>query len=543
MSSENWKDWVTEQRREYSARLKSAHLIRENESLSTQQWGTATVSRGGHRQKDGSVIPKLDQQVKNWPTSSSRDHKDTPGMSKERDGRSLGRIDQLPRAVYYHTQQDQESSNTTGSRRELWTTIRTPTGGRESKESKDKRGAGGVCLATQAKGKLNPRWVETLMGLPIGWTMPSCTQPATIELTNCDYSVTESCQTPPNERGEYCQSDLKKEGIEMSNHPPIYTMTFEELEERVKRGETIVTSCGYLVHSKDRKLSMRQRWDLWQKDCLAADARGDTKLRRDGGMFCQPNKPKEATVTDTRPLNAKGRPFSWSFSALNNFEGCPKRYSHEKFHCDVPYVQNEAAKWGDRVHKAAENFVKGLPVTDPDAFKEVQKYATVFKAQKDGGAEVIPELQIVLDQNMKPLTGKDAWYSKKAWFRIMIDVPIIRSTAANVFDYKTGGKSAKDDTEQLELCCAALGIIRPEIDTFTGKLVWTKHDTVSAGCSLGRSDLDKVWQGILPRVQRMEDAWRSGKFPARPSGLCRWKGGPENGGGQCPAYDKCEYHG
>jgi hypothetical protein len=26
-------------------------------------------------------------------------------------------------------------------------------------------------------GKLNPRWVETLMGLPIGWTMPSCGQP------------------------------------------------------------------------------------------------------------------------------------------------------------------------------------------------------------------------------------------------------------------------------------------------------------------------------------------------------------------------------
>ena len=31
-------------------------------------------------------------------------------------------------------------------------------------------------------GKLNPRWVETLMGLPIGWVMPSCARPWTIEL-------------------------------------------------------------------------------------------------------------------------------------------------------------------------------------------------------------------------------------------------------------------------------------------------------------------------------------------------------------------------
>jgi hypothetical protein len=43
-------------------------------------------------------------------------------------------------------------------------------------------------------GKLNPRWVETLMGLPIGWTMPSCSSPLTIEPTNCDSLATESSQ-------------------------------------------------------------------------------------------------------------------------------------------------------------------------------------------------------------------------------------------------------------------------------------------------------------------------------------------------------------
>ena len=53
-----------------------------------------------------------------------------------------------------------------------------------------------------ATGKLNPRWVETLMGLPIGWTMPKCTQPVTIELTNCDCLETESCQQLPSEHLE-----------------------------------------------------------------------------------------------------------------------------------------------------------------------------------------------------------------------------------------------------------------------------------------------------------------------------------------------------
>ena len=50
-----------------------------------------------------------------------------------------------------------------------------------------------------SSAKLNPRWVETLMGLPVGWVMPSCASPVTIALTNCASSATESCQPPQNE--------------------------------------------------------------------------------------------------------------------------------------------------------------------------------------------------------------------------------------------------------------------------------------------------------------------------------------------------------
>jgi hypothetical protein len=46
------------------------------------------------------------------------------------------------------------------------------------KEDRDYKELTPMVERTQA-GKLNPRWVETLMGLPIGWTMPSCTSPVT----------------------------------------------------------------------------------------------------------------------------------------------------------------------------------------------------------------------------------------------------------------------------------------------------------------------------------------------------------------------------
>jgi hypothetical protein len=58
-------------------------------------------------------------------------------------------------------------------------------------------------LPKAAGGKLNPRWVETLMGLPIGWTMPSCTSPQIIAPTSCDSSATESCLPPQSELSEF----------------------------------------------------------------------------------------------------------------------------------------------------------------------------------------------------------------------------------------------------------------------------------------------------------------------------------------------------
>jgi hypothetical protein len=46
--------------------------------------------------------------------------------------------------------------------------------------------------------RLNARWVETLMGVPVGWTMPSCASPVTIEPTSCDSSETVLYQQPPS---------------------------------------------------------------------------------------------------------------------------------------------------------------------------------------------------------------------------------------------------------------------------------------------------------------------------------------------------------
>ena len=176
-SLQNWNQWVTQSRGEYSARLKSAPRTSESGCLS---WPTVTANEdsyriGGNSQSSnclsamsrrGEMYGQHDQANPStngslselWPTAMSRDWKDTGDMSQSmtrKDGKK--RMDILGRAV-------QANPSTNGSLPESW--------------------------ATPRSGKLNPRWVETLMGLPVGWTMPSCASPVTIEPTNSDCSAT-----------------------------------------------------------------------------------------------------------------------------------------------------------------------------------------------------------------------------------------------------------------------------------------------------------------------------------------------------------------
>ena len=86
------------------------------------------------------------------------------------------------------------------NRQELWLTPKVPSGGSQAERTTAGGGLRKLEDQTQTQsGKLNPRWVETLMGLPVGWVMPSCASPVTIALTSYASSETESSQPQPSE--------------------------------------------------------------------------------------------------------------------------------------------------------------------------------------------------------------------------------------------------------------------------------------------------------------------------------------------------------
>lgn len=229
--SKTWAEWVTELRGEYSARLKSAHLTRENECSS---WPTATardwkdgsaeacrnvpvnglLGRFVHGQPAQEKPSTNGSRLESWSTPRAQE----PGKSGKGFSKCLN--DQMkqwatPTVAETHNQGSSSQiylQNQVGATEKQWATPRaehdsgmhngkpdtlhsqmkqwgTPTArdhksgrGNEEREYKELT----PMVERTQTGKLNPRWVETLMGLPVGWTMPSCTSPVTIERMNSD---------------------------------------------------------------------------------------------------------------------------------------------------------------------------------------------------------------------------------------------------------------------------------------------------------------------------------------------------------------------
>jgi hypothetical protein len=307
------------------------------------------------------------------------------------------------------------------------------------------------------------------------------------------------------------------------NHPPLYTLPFAEVKDLALLDEPLVSAAGYLLSGRDRKFDEKYAYYVWSADVDNAIFKGLLRPEDNPkGAAAPANIKKGAAVT---VLNKKGKPFSWSFTALTNFEGCSARYAAEKFYCTTQWVDTPQIIWGNRVHGTSEDMLKGKPVTDLEAYEPVRKYVEAFLKQRVLGADVIAEQEIALTRDMKPVS----WFAKDAWFRVKLDVVIVRGNVANLYDYKTG--KFKDDPDQLKICAAAHSIVRPDIDVYNPKYIWTKDQVVSGCDAIAKKDIPGIWEGVLGRVARMEQAWAAENFPARPSGLCPW----------CPIYDTCTY--
>jgi len=212
------------------------------------------------------------------------------------------------------------------------------------------------------------------------------------------------------------------------------------------------------------------------------------------------------------------KPLPWTYSHLDAFETCPRKFYHLRVLRDVVEPPSEHIKWGNTVHKAFENYISfGTPL--PDEMKNFGGIANSIKALP--GAKKC-ELKLAIDRAFQPVSWWDAWS------RGISDLVIEQPNKVLMLDYKTGKRKP---SEQLQLYALYAFAHYPQAKEVETAFVWLKDRRIDKE-KFKREDVPELWKPLLIRAKRLENAYDSDKWPASPSGLCR---------GWCPCKGKCEF--
>lgn len=217
---------------------------------------------------------------------------------------------------------------------------------------------------------------------------------------------------------------------------------------------------------------------------------------------------------------------AWTYSQLDSFESCPRKFYHLKVAKDVKEPPTVHTEWGTTVHTAFENYMlHGTPL--PEGMTQWQPIATKI-SQLPG--QKLTEYKYALDRSFQPTDWKNAWT------RGIADLVVIHKDRAAVMDYKTGKRKP---TEQLDLYAAYVFHYYPQVEAVNTGFVWLKERKIDWNVSkpdrkaFTRAELPIIWQALLPRVHKLESAYERDRWPAKTSGLCKaW----------CPVTS-CEFNG
>jgi hypothetical protein len=233
------------------------------------------------------------------------------------------------------------------------------------------------------------------------------------------------------------------------------------------------------------------------------------------------------------PPAPAGRPIiAWSFSALEMFLNCPRKYWAVK----VAKLVSDDNKWnlqGDDEHKSFDKYLKRTPnYTLPH---NLLAFTPMLDRVLATPGQLYSEMSLCLDMAFVPCKGND-W--NRAWVRGAADVLIVNGTKAKMLDWKTG--KVKREPKQMQLVSLLVFQHFPEVTQVDTGYVYIHHGKTvpdpklhneKADYTFNRSQIGELWQKFLPDVKRMEQAKLKDEWPPTPNPLC----------GYCP-HRACQYN-
>jgi hypothetical protein len=207
---------------------------------------------------------------------------------------------------------------------------------------------------------------------------------------------------------------------------------------------------------------------------------------------------------------------SWSYSSIKTFDQCPKKYFHLKVVQDVKDEGNEASRYGNGAHAAAEAYIKdGTPIPDTYAImRPVVEALSKFPGDKH------TELRLGIkrtDNGFEPC----GFFDKDVWYRGIVDLLIVKGKTAYLIDYKTGKNAKYADMKQLDLMAGAVFIHFPNVVRIKSGLAFVVSNEFPKKNHV-RENLNQYLAVFDDQLDQLEAAMDNGIWNAKTSPLCGW---------------------
>ncbi len=202
------------------------------------------------------------------------------------------------------------------------------------------------------------------------------------------------------------------------------------------------------------------------------------------------------------------KPLVASHTFLDTFARCPKQAYHKYVVKDLPFVETEAMKWGNRVHDALEKRVRDRAPL-PEGMEAYEKFASPL----DLHAYKLVEHKLGMTKDGR----SSSFFGEQVWCRGKVDVALINGRTAFILDWKTGKR--REDPAELERFAYLLRACFDALERFVGRYVWLKEDRLG---DEHRLDPDRRLEADRRLMEQVEALQARGEpWPAHENGLCR----------------------
>lgn len=206
---------------------------------------------------------------------------------------------------------------------------------------------------------------------------------------------------------------------------------------------------------------------------------------------------------------------AWSFSRLLDFESCPYRIYLDQVAKSPKPEQEEDNPLvrGERIHKAAENYIKG----EGELTKELQKpliveHIELCKGFYDNNLATVEE-NWAFDEDWGP-TG---WYDDNTWLRVKIDVSCrVDDDFLEVTDWKSGKSQGKEvrNMQQAQIYATTAMLRNPQIDFVTPIFAYTDENKIIRLKPIERRQINLYMVRYAARAQKLTSCLM---FKAKPN--------------------------